>query len=305
MSDSKRSYAGAFRAMTAAFLAAEAEILGKDRTWAPQNAMQARLLTEVFPFTRPEAELVPETKQRVAWAAGPINDFLRDNGMDIRLEELGPDTFGFASVMTIRCPWAVPGDAKNILVDGKAFPGARLEAERMKGGPSVAFSVSKHFSAPIATVRTSSQDVVRITKFDEDLDAFDLVARAKELTIDASACYDFEAVHFPMLDLDVCPDVSWLLGMTTESETRGLCTLVQALQQCKLQMNHVGAIVKDAFAGAASFECCSMSRPKPDLVINGSLLFVLDRPGLSQPVISLVARPGDSFKDPGQLALGA
>lgn len=302
MSKAKRSYAGAFRAMTAAFLAAEAEILGKDRTWMPQNPLQARLLAEVFPFTRPEAELVPETKQRVAWAAGPINDFLRDNGVEIRLEELGPDTFGFASVMEVKCPWAMPGDTKDIKVGDDTFPGARVESARMKGGPSVTFSISSHFSSPIATLRTRSQDVVRITKFDEDLDAFDLVARAKELTIDASACYDFEAVHFPMVDLDVCPDVEWLLGMTTESETRGLCTLVQALQQCKLQMNHMGAIVKDAFAGAGAFESCSVRRPKPDLIVDGSLLFVLDRPGLSQPVISLVVRP-DSFKDPGTLVL--
>ena len=91
--------------------------------------------------------------------------------------------------------------------------------------------------------------------------------------------------------------------MTTESETRGLCTLVQALQQCKLKANHLGAVVTDAFAGAGALETCMVSRPKPDLVVDGSLLFVLDRPGLSQPVISLVVRP-DSFKDPGKLDLG-
>lgn len=298
-----RSYAAAFRAMTAAFLEAEAQILGQNRTWIAANAKQRRLLEEILPFTRPEAELIPETKQCVAWEAGTINSFLTDNGMDIRLEEFGADTFGFASVMKVACPWLAQGTPRRILIDDEPVEGARLEAKRVSKGMSVAFSRSPHFSEPIATILTTSNDVVRITKFNEDLDPFDLVARAREMVTDAKPVFDFDGVQFPFVDLDVCPDVSWLLGMSTVSETRGVAELVQALAQVKLQMNHKGAVVKDAFAGAAMLECCVVSRPKPDLIVDGSFLFVLDRPGLTQPVISLVVRP-DSFKDPGELDLG-
>lgn len=302
MTQTKRSYAAAFRAMTAAFSAAEDQILGKGRAWEAQNPQQERLLREVFPFTYPEVGKIPEAKTCVAWAAAPINDFLAGEGMDIRLEDFEPDTFGFAAVMTVLCPWLVQGTPKGIEIDGTRYTGARLEAKRVKGGMSVTFSASKHFKEPIATVRTRSNDVVHITKFDEDLDVFDLAARARELTIDAERVHDFGGVHFPTLDLDVCPDVGWLLGLATTSEAHGRGELVQALAQVKLKMNHKGAVVKDAFAAAMTFECCSFDKPKPDLVVDGSLLFVLDRPGLTQPVISIVAR-ADSFKDPGDLGL--
>lgn len=295
----KKSYVGAFRATVAAVLAAEDEILGPGRTWHPTNAAQRRLLEEIFPVMRAENDRIPEIDKLVSWSADDINAFLRERGMDIQLEPLGADTFGFAAVMKVAVQWLVAGTAQSIVgVDGKGYAGARLESAYKDGGPSVLFRRSARHDHPIATIRTSGTDLVHLVKFDEDLDAFDLTARAGEILLDAMPIYDFEGVHFPTIDLDVQPDVSWLLEMWTTLDSGQRAWLVQALQQCKLRMNHVGAIVEDAFVGAASLECLSFS--KPDLVIDDDFLFVLERPGLKQPVFSAVLRP-DAWKDPGEL----
>ena len=47
-----RSYVSAFRAMTAAMLVADGQILGPSRTWHGVNGSQKRLLQEIFPVTR-------------------------------------------------------------------------------------------------------------------------------------------------------------------------------------------------------------------------------------------------------------
>ncbi len=65
MSD-KESYVAAFRAMTAAFLAAEEKILGPGREWQPINDQQRRLLDEIFPVTRGENNAIPEIETEVA-----------------------------------------------------------------------------------------------------------------------------------------------------------------------------------------------------------------------------------------------
>lgn len=300
MKSSKKSSVAAFRAMIAAFLAAEAQILGPGRAWHATNVQQERLLSEVFPGMRPENDRIPEIDTSVSWSADDINAFLRERGMDIQLDPLGPDTFGFAAVMKVAVQWLQRGVAKAITgVDGIEYSGARLESAYVKGGPSLLFRRSPRHEHPIVTIRTVSSDLVHLTTFGEDVSSFDLNARVAELLPDATQIYDFEGVHFPAIDLDVQPDVSYLLEMWTELDNGKRAWLVQALQQCKLRMNHVGAVVEDAFAGAASLEGM-MTPPKPDLVLNDDFLFVLERPNLTQPVFAAVLRP-DVWKDPGEI----
>lgn len=300
------SSVSAFRAMIAALLAAEDTILGRDRTWHAVNAKQERLLAEIFPAMRPENVSIPEIEQEVSWEAEAINEFLRRHGMDIRLEPFTRDTFGFAAVMRVAVQWLIAGVERDIVgIDGKTYAGARIEQEHdyTVNGLNLEFLRSPSHPNPIVTLRTKSKDVVHLTRFDgEASSAFDLMAYAGKLLTDTERSRDYEGVHFPMVDLDVQPDVSWLLNMwTTQRASELRAVMVQAVQQCKLQMNHEGAVATDAFAGAATLECCRM--PKPDLVINGPFLFVLERPGLQQPMFVAHVCP-DMWKNPGELDLG-
>lgn len=295
------SSVSAFRAMTAAFLAAENQILGPNREWHPVNPSQARLITEIFQFTRPEADKFPEIETAVDWSEVPINKFLEDRGMDIRLKPLGADTFAFAAMLKIGVQWLAAGRVSPIVgADGVVYSGAVLESKPVDGRQSVTFQMSSRHDQPIATILTKTGDIVHLTRFDEEHDSFGLAARSREIMSDVKPLHAFGGVHFPMIDADIRPDLGWLLEMWTMSDRGRKAKLVQALQQFKLQMNHEGAIVKDAFAGAAMFESCIVSTPKPNLVLNDDFLFILDRPGLKMDVCAAVLRP-DVWKDPGKL----
>ena len=309
MTTEKKSYASSFRAMVAAFIAAEDDLFGSGRVWRPSNDQQERFLAEVYPSHYAEAGKITEVDRITAWSADPINQRLKEWGMDIKLEPFGPDTFGFAARMKIALRWFQEGrevplvsQDGSLVLDpaGRPYQAAHIEGGYTQKGPAVAFRTSKRHGEPIATLLTKTDDLVHITKFDEDLDAFDLLARSKEILADAKPIRDFGGVVFPFTNLDVQPDVKWLLGMKTTTATMGEAEMVQAVQQFKLQMNHKGVVVQDAFAGAAVLECMVMT--KPDLCIDGSYLFVLERPGMSQPVCAAVVRP-ESFADPGDLGL--
>lgn len=288
------------RAMTAAFLAAES-ILGPKRTWHHINPQQERLLTEVFPATMAEADRIKEIETKVAWTHEEINQFLADHGMDIRLSPFQPGSFGIAAYMKLAMQWLTAGEAKDIVgVDGKTYPGARLPKERTAKGQSLVFQRSQSHDQPIVTIRTKTDDVVHLTPFAEQIDGFDLVKRSTEIVRDAGPSYDlrFDGVHFPCVSLDHKPDLTWMVKMWTTLDSGKRATIEQAVQQIKLNMNHEGVIVEDAFAAEVGLE--SFHMPAPDFVINSDFLFVLDR-GLSQPIVTGILRP-DVWKDPGHLA---
>ncbi|MBI2473703.1 hypothetical protein HYV70_04080 [Candidatus Uhrbacteria bacterium] len=294
-----KSYVSAFRAMTAALLAAEEKILGPNRTWYSVNRLQRRLLQEIFSITRRGNNLIKGIETEVSWEADIINAFLKRNGMTIELQPFGPDTFGFAAIMKVGAPWIVPGVSLPLNgANGETYPGALIEYERHLRQTNVAFSVSRRHSEPIVTLSTQSDVLVHLTKFNQDLDAFDLAAQVDEIFFETKRFYDFGGVHFPMVDLDVDVDVSWLLEMYTFLDDGTRAWLSQALQQFKLRMNHLGAKAEDAFAGMVTLEC--YNAPKPNLVIDESFLVVFVQPGLSQPLCSVVVRP-DAWKDPGDI----
>jgi len=294
----KRSYVGAFRAITAAFLAANKELPGSG--WVSSRASQDSFFKEIFSATCGEHARIPEIETKVARTAQPINEFLERHGMDGQLPPFGPDAFGFAAIMKILVEWIAAGDKKDVRgADGNTYAGVKIKVTyaRDDGRSNLVFLRSPRHEHPIVSLRTKSDDVVYLTKFDKDMHAFDLVMFAKELlhTGRPTDGHEFEGVRFPMVDLDVRPDVIWLTGLSTVLDNGQRVTLTDAVQQCKLQMNHKGAVIKDAFAGAISFALA-----RPDLVIDDSFLFVLERPGLSQPVFTAVLRP-DCWKDPGEL----
>lgn len=287
----KRSYVGAFRAMTAAFVHAEAQILGRGRTWNATNVDQERLVGDVFPITYAEVDKIPETETIVDWSEVPINGFLERRGVDIRLDVLGPDTFGFAAFMKISVEWELPGDWCTVKVGKTHYHAAHLSTS----DGTVSFSSSPRHDQPVAALRTKTGDVVYITKFDEDLNPFDLIERAQEIVdTRVTRVGGFGGVVFPATDMDVRPDLEWMLNMWTTLDDGRTGTLVQALQQCKLKMDHVGATVEDAFASACCLESCMDI--DPDLTIDGSFLFILTRPGLRRPVFVAVVRE-DAWKD--------
>lgn len=295
-----RSSVAAFRALTAAILAAEENFLGPNRKWLASNGAQARLLKEIFPATMHEAGRIPEIETEAARSHLPINEFLAKHGLEIALEAFRGDEFGFAAVMTVAVEWLSPGEPRPVTgTDGIEYAGARLGSDRVGNGQrSVTFQVSPVHDQPVATILTKSGDLVRLTRFDENLDSFDLAMRSREIMRTLKPFSGFGGVHFPMIDADILPDLSWMIGLSTHTAAGQVARLVQAVQQFQLRMNHQGVVVRDGFAGAGVEE--SGEDPMPDLVLNGPFLFALQRPDLSLDVSTAVLRR-DTWKDPGEL----
>ena len=86
-------------------------------------------------------------------------------------------------------------------------------------------------------------------------------------------------VAFPMVDLDVKPDATWLVDMVTRADWGQPFRIVEAAQQSKLKLNHKGALQKSGFAATGMLE--SMS---PSVEIDQPFLYWSMRDGLPIPL---------------------
>jgi len=105
-----------------------------------------------------------------------------------------------------------------------------------------------------------------------------------------------------MVDLRHDNDVEWLVGIetiTTLNEQEVPTWLIRASQETKLRMNEVGAHIRSEFRGTVLIGA-SISREKPDYIINRPFLLVFTRPGLKQPLTALHITE-EEWKNPGTL----
>jgi hypothetical protein len=270
------------------------DILGPNRQWQAKNTMQERYLVKFFSPCRDEVG-IPEIESIASWKAEVINQFLRERGFSIQLEEeeFDPLTFGVASVLDLLVEWMVEGTVTTVMTPSRdEYPGVRID------GKGVSFFTSPNHSNPIVRVHTKSGDKVYMTIMDNPPDGFELVARAEELSANLETCWDYGNFVFPMVDLNQEVDITWVLDMETTRESTGQrAWITQALQQTKLKMNEKGARVKSAVAMAVTLACIM---PKPDHVINRPFLVWFERDGLSRPLfVGHITM--DDWKNPGDL----
>lgn len=223
-----------------------------------------------------------------------INSFLKDNGFNIQLPPFtDPDEFATASVMSVLVNWKVPGEETELQIGGKSYPAARLE----KG---IKFFRMKGYEHPIVKLQTENDDIVHLTVADRsDLSGLNLLNRIKSLDTDDDV-RDWGAVIFPMVDLDQEVDINFFLKMgfqgTGSAGNKGLLKILNAMQQTKFKMNHLGAKTESAAAVSLGFECAR----KPNLIINQAFYVWMTRPGLDEPYFVGYIDPSD-WKNPGAL----
>lgn len=93
---------------------------------------------------------------------------------------------------------------------------------------------------------------------------------------------NFGSLVFPMVDLDMRPDISWLIGMDTEGDDGLPGIILQAVQQTRYAMDTVGAKVENAAAVGLARGVV----PLADHVIDRPFLAIVRRPGLTQPLFA-------------------
>ncbi|KXK08766.1 MAG: hypothetical protein UZ21_OP11001000318 [Microgenomates bacterium OLB22] len=103
----------------------------------------------------------------------------------------------------------------------------------------------------------------------------------RDLSADMSSHYRNEGVIFPMVDMDIKEDMSWILGLSAQAADGRPAVISQAVRQDKLRMNHRGARAQTAVAMAVM-----RGMSPPPLVIDRPFVVWFDRAGLPFPIFS-------------------
>lgn len=220
----------------------------------------------------PSLSQVKELTSMADKNASVINAWLKSQGFDIQLTEINDsNAFSVASILKLLVEWLAIGD--DIQIKGKRtgslYPGVKL-----KMGVKV-FTDKRIHSYPVVSIQTKSGDIVKMSEVDGiSTDTFALYSLAMKLNKVNELEPELKKVMFPMIELDVKPDISWICGLQA-----GNFHISEALQQTKFRMDLKGAQVDSA--AAMTFRGLSM---KVDTCIIGKPFIVwVERPGLKLP----------------------
>lgn len=228
----------------AALVEAE-QILGKNRNWLTTNEKQNWLLEIIFAACRGDIIRIPEVTSVSSYSWTEINDLLSKNGFNIQLEPFSPPDFGVASILKLVLEWLKKGEYTPLdsIFSNGTFPGVRMQRA------GIEFYASPYFKHPIVAIKTTTTDTVYLTMLDQPVAEEDLLSLSHALLeTKQPSGEDFLGVEFPMVDLDIQADLSWLCGMNTAGEDGAPAIISQAKQQTKLKMDELGAAVESAVA---------------------------------------------------------
>ena len=258
-----------------ALLASERE-LGPNRRWSPvsggmRGATEQSAFLEIYRRSYQDIARIPELCSVASRDHLVINKFLTNQGFSIQLQPFrSVSDFGTASVLDLCLKWLVPGTQRTITDDNEVdYKGVHL-----KSGVTV-------YNNGVVAISTGNGDIVYLKMGEPPADIGDA-----RLDIDrARPDPAYAGVVFPKVDIDVQPDISWLLGMSTVDQRGHLAYLNQALQQTKFSMDENGATVRSAVAMGISKGRKAVSTPQP-FRINRPFLVVIRRPGLTLPLFT-------------------
>lgn len=242
---------------------------------------------------RCEIQNIDEIEAMASSLAEEINRFLKERGFSIKVDEIVEGAFGIVGILDLMVEWLSVGGVEDIKYLDTLYSAVNLST-----------NVS-YFSLPngeiVVEVETKSNDSVYMVMFKEPEDG---------LTAEDASCFfmdilndtdkilspKYEGVIFPMVDLNIQPDVSWIHGLTN-----GEWFISEAKMQCKLRMNQFGARAQAAFV-ASMARCLVVEKPKPRFIIDRPFLMWISRPGVSRPLFTAYV-DCDSWKDPGDLSV--
>lgn len=281
----------------AALLGAE-QFLGKGRVWQPLNDQQ-RLFLERLATNGGDLSGIPEMKTKASWSADEINAFLREHGFTIKLEQFADGEFGVASLMKMLVEWLQAGRKGTFTssFDGKSYPSVFLSNDARPAFRSL--TLADGIEATYVRIPTKSGDTVCMLPLgSRNMARVDLAKVVQDIDRGTSACYDFEGVLFPMVDLDETKGLDWLIGMASVNEAGRPYAISQAVQQSRLKMNEKGAKMESAVA--IGVRTTSVRMPLPPFVIDEPFLFWAERPGLGLPYFTAYVSQ-EAWKDPGDI----
>jgi len=226
-----------------------------------------------------------------AWASTDyqeLNNILKKEIFAIQLDPFYKPDFGVVAILDVLVTWLEPGDSQEIMAkNGTRYPGVHM-------AQNFSIFTSPSHAHPIARLETQSGETAWFTISDKFKSEFEILTYINKLKNELQPDHSYAAVNFPKINLDVQPNIEWLLGMAY-----GVFTISQALQQTKLKMNEIGAHVKSA-AAIGMCTCSPYQAPPKVFVIDQPFLFWIEKPGISIPVFAGYLDT-DVWSDPGSL----
>lgn len=283
----------------AAMFGASEPILGGPCHWRENAAADAATIARQiganlqYRRLRDLALNMLEIKTLAAWTAEEVNAFLRANGFDIALEPFPAQTFGIAAVSDFLVMWETKLERTTFLAD---ILGRPVDAFVVPKGMILA---SSRLVDPSGTfwIRTQTDDLVGLSMAMRPAGAGDLL-RQVQLRMALPKTDASVQLHVPCVDLNVKPDVSYLLGMHATPPSGGPPAIIsQAVMQAMFRMNEHGARAKVAMAAAVTR---GFSMPPDVLKFDRPFLAWIERPDVDVPLAAFWIDPAD-WKDPGEL----
>jgi len=121
---------------------------------------------------------------------------------------------------------------------------------------------------------------------------FGIFLKVAELERVKATSHNYSGASFPMIDLDVKPDISWIKGLRIGVDY----WVDQAIQQTKFRMNEFGARAQSAVGMTLR---CKGAGPGPHVIDRPFLLWI-QRDGMQFPLFAAVLCE-DSWKEPAKL----
>ncbi len=100
----------------------------------------------------------------------------------------------------------------------------------------------------------------------------------------------------PMLEMDLTPDLSWMLGTTANSPDRGEYHIQQVCQKFKLRANEKGARVKVATGIMMAMAAATVQEP---YILNDPFIGFFTQPGNDNLPLAAFWADTDVWQNPG------
>lgn len=266
------------------------DFLGANRVWKDINPLQG-----AFKHFVEQGLVGPEIESVASLRADEINRFLRERGFDIELGQFAPNDFGTAAVLDVLADWKIVGERSWVTYEGTRYPAVAMSDWVSLHYPYNHYDPNYLF----ASVETVSGDLVYMAPHEErlswKLSWVDLLEFVWVLQSKSERYSHADGLIFPMVDMRVNTDLSWMKGYHTVNAERVPVRVGEALQQNRLRLNELG--VRAQSGSAIRLE-----------VLGARLSLVIDKPFYLWMTNSESVRPyfvahitPEDWKDPGDL----
>lgn len=271
------------------------------KDWNTVNDTQRDFLAKFYGDATSETPSMKELETRASKVAAELNNFLQERGFTIKLDDFNDNEFGVVSILDVLVEWLDTGKRRKLypVKDDGTVTKEPYDAVYLDDNFQV--FVSPNHNQPIARLDTKKEgEYVFLTKHPQSIENLDLMTVVKNLesSLEPDNKTYWDAVMFPMVDLNQEVDIDWLKSMFT-LVGMDKWEIAKALQQTKFRMNEVGARAESAVA--LQMRCASAMRHDPTLKIDGPFLVWMSRKGLSMPFFAGHITEED-WKDPKTLS---